>query len=417
MRHTQYLNAQQIKSALANTPQLTFEVTDACNLRCEYCAYGKLYSDYDVRSNKMLSVKTAERFIDYMTTLWNSSDNRSVNNNLYISFYGGEPLLNMPFIREIVDYTRQKRLKKSCTYNMTTNAILLDCYMDFLVENNFSLLISLDGDKTGDSYRIKADGKESFEQVTANIDKLRLTYPDYFERKVSFNSVLHNHNSIDSIRTFIKGHYKKIPRISDINDTGIREDMRDEFMRMYRNSYENLLQNENYGEIEKEMFLSSPTYHSATIFLMQNSEFKYENYNELLYGKLEKQSFIPSGTCIPFSRKVFITVNGKVLPCERIGQQYSIGFIDENGVDIDFESIAKKYNEYYSKIESQCKACKNYKNCIQCIFNLNGINSDKWVCKGFMDYKQYEQYIQSQLSFFTRHPDAYSEIMNKVIYK
>ena len=72
MRHQQYLNAQQIKSALANTPQLTFEVTDACNLRCEYCAYGKLYSDYDVRSNKMLSVKTAERFIDYMTTLWNS---------------------------------------------------------------------------------------------------------------------------------------------------------------------------------------------------------------------------------------------------------------------------------------------------------------------------------------------------------
>ncbi len=406
MQYTQYLNAKHIKSALANTPQLTFEVTDACNLRCEYCAYGKLYSDYDVRGNKMLSVKTAERFIDYMATLWNSPNNRSVNNNLYISFYGGEPLLNMPFIREIVDYTRQKRLKKSCAYNMTTNAMLLDCYMDFLVENDFSLLISLDGDKTGDSYRIKADGKESFEQVTANIEKLRLTYPYYFKKKVNFNSVLHNRNSIDSIRTFIKGHYQKIPRISDINNTGIREDMRDEFMQMYRNSYENLLQNENYGEIEKEMFLSSPTYHSATIFLMQNSEFKYENYNELLYGKTEKQSFIPSGTCIPFSRKVFITVNGKVLPCERIGQQYSVGSIDENGVDIDFEGIAQKYNEYYSKIESQCKACKNYKNCIQCIFNLNGINRSKCVCEGFMDDKQYKQYIQSQLSFFARHPDA-----------
>ena len=48
-----YLTAEQIKSALANTPQIIFEVTDACNLRCEYCTFGKLYSDYDKRENKV----------------------------------------------------------------------------------------------------------------------------------------------------------------------------------------------------------------------------------------------------------------------------------------------------------------------------------------------------------------------------
>lgn len=64
-----YLTANQIITALANTPQITFEVTDVCNLRCEYCAYGKLYSDYDKREGKMLSIETAKSFIDYMATV------------------------------------------------------------------------------------------------------------------------------------------------------------------------------------------------------------------------------------------------------------------------------------------------------------------------------------------------------------
>ncbi|MCQ2305908.1 MAG: hypothetical protein MJZ97_13065 [Bacteroidales bacterium] len=97
-----YITAEQIKSALANTPQITFEVTDACNLRCEYCAYGKLYADYDKREDKILPTKTAKLFIDYMAALWASPENHSIHNNLYVSFYGGEPLLNMPFIKEIV---------------------------------------------------------------------------------------------------------------------------------------------------------------------------------------------------------------------------------------------------------------------------------------------------------------------------
>ncbi len=412
-----YLTAGQIKSALANTPQITFEVTDACNLRCEYCAYGKLYADYDKREDKMLSVEAAKRFIDYMAALWASPENRSIYNNVYIGFYGGEPLLNMPFIKEIVGYLKLGGHAKHFSYNMTTNAMLLDRCMDFFIENDFSLLISLDGNAENDSYRIKTDGKPSFEQVTANIDKLRTNYPDYFAKKVNFNAVLHNRNSVNSIRGFVKERYGKMPRIGDINDTGIRDDMKEEFMRMYRNSYESLLQNENYDEIEKEMFLSSPTYHSATVFLMQNSPFKYENYNELLYGKNENEVFCPTGTCVPFSRKVFVSVSGKILPCERIGHQYSVGQVDDKGVMLYFEAIAEKYNNYYSRLEKQCRLCKNRRNCIQCMFNLDGLENGQCVCKGFMDEEQFAQYRQTQLAFFARHPEAYSEIMKNVIYK
>ncbi|MBQ8959313.1 MAG: hypothetical protein IJ057_13575 [Bacteroidales bacterium] len=43
---------------MANTPQITFEVTDACNLCCEYCAYGKLYAGYDVHAYTTVSFET-----------------------------------------------------------------------------------------------------------------------------------------------------------------------------------------------------------------------------------------------------------------------------------------------------------------------------------------------------------------------
>ena len=36
---------------LQHLPQIIFEVTDACNLRCKYCAYADMYEGYDEREN------------------------------------------------------------------------------------------------------------------------------------------------------------------------------------------------------------------------------------------------------------------------------------------------------------------------------------------------------------------------------
>ncbi len=413
-----YLTAEMVMSNLANTPQITFEVTDACNLACEYCSYGELYYDYDRRDNKTLNIEKAKIFLNYMVELWDSTLNKSTHNNIYLSFYGGEPLLNMPFISEVVNHIHNINNKQRLfTFNMTTNGLLLDRHIDFLVLNNFDLLISLDGNELNHSYRINKEGKNSFKQVIENVDKIRQRYPAYFTKNVNFNAVLHNRNSVKEIHDFFKKKYNKMPTIGALNDMGIREEMKDKFMNMYRNTTENLIQSENYGELETDMFLSSPTYHSATVYLLQHSEFKYENYNELLYGKEIHKKAIPSGTCLPFSKKVFITVNGKILPCERIGQNFALGYISDDKVDLDFGKIARKYNQYFSKIDSQCSKCFNSKGCIQCIFNLEGLEEKSPVCNGFMTEEQFEIFRNYQLDFLARHPEAYSRIMNEVIYR
>lgn len=415
----QYFNAENIKGYLANTPQITFEITDLCNLDCVYCGYGKLYNDYDTREHKLMHAEDAKVLLSYLIDLWASPLNKSANSNVYISFYGGEPLLNLPFIKAIVNFLKNeaKCSTRTFTFSITTNATLLDKHMDFMVEHNFNILISIDGDENCNSYRVDKGGNNSFDRIVRNIDKLRDKYPDYFGSNVNFNAVLHNRNSVQKIFDFFKETYTKIPSIGELSTSGIREEMKSDFLNMYANSTESLFQSENYSDIEMDMFLKSPTYHSATVYVLQHSEFKYNNYNELLYGKPSIDYNIPTGTCLPFSKKVFVTVNGKLLPCERIGHQFALGKITEAKIVLDFEAIAEKYNRYYAKLDNQCSVCNIRGACMQCIYNLPCIENEECNCYGFMNKESFMSYEKTQLGFLARNPEAYARIMNEVIMK
>ena len=408
------LNSDTIRRQLANLKQLTLETTDACNLRCKYCGYGEFYDDYDRREDKMMDINAAKTLINYLVELWNSSYNVSAKRNVYISFYGGEPLINMPFIETIVDYLNNIRCPhRSFTFSMTTNAILLDRYMDFLVAHRFNLLISLDGDEYNTSYRVDKAGNPAFPRIIKNVDALREKYPDYFEQKVNFNAVLHNRNSVEAVYRFVKEKYNKISSIGELNNMGIRSDKVELFKQTYRNTAESLYQSEHYETIEQDMFLKTGTYQSVTSFLHQYSGFKYHDYTDLLFGRPDTKP-IPTGTCLPFSRKMYVTVNGKILPCERIGHPFALGTVSETGVNLDLQAIADKYNAYYAQMEKQCSRCHNTKACIQCIFNLDDLERNP-VCYGFMNKQVFEEYKAAQMDFLRKHPEDYYRIMEEVI--
>lgn len=413
-----YISSSDIEYQIANLRQITFEITDACNLNCFYCGYGKFYSDYDKRENKNLEVEKALILLDYLSVLWQSNKNNSSLRDIYIGFYGGEPLLNIPFIKQIIAYLEQLKIStRKFTYTMTSNAILLDKYMDFLVEHRFNLLISLDGNKENHAYRVDYMGNNSFDRVIKNIRLLQKTHPEYFDQCVNFNAVLHNKNSYESVYRFIKDEFNKIPTITELNDMGIREDMKSEFKVIYRNTQTSLMQSEHYEEINKDMFIKSGDYQSLTTFLHQYNPCVFKDYNELLYGKNDKQIKCPTGTCYPFSRKMFVTVNGKILPCERIGQQYYMGKItDTLQIDLDFETIAEKHNTYLKKVSSQCVSCENQKTCIQCVYNLENLENYP-ICHGYMDKEEFEKYVQTQFYFLEKHPEDYYKIMQEVFVK
>ena len=160
------------------------------------------------------------------------------------------------------------------------------------------------------------------------------------------------------------------------------------------------------------MFIKSASYQSVTNFIHQYSGFVFQNYTDLLLGKPKKT--IPTGTCIPFGKKMFVTVNGKIMPCERIGQQYALGVVtEEMGVDLDFDAIANKYNTYYARLENQCSKCYRANSCIQCIFNLGNLEENP-VCHGYTDKGAFETYKATQMDFLRKHPEEYYRIMEEV---
>ncbi len=405
---------ETIERNLANSKQVVFEVTDNCNLNCHYCGYGKFYSDYDLRANKKLDTRSAKQLLDFLVTLWNSPSNNSLDSTIFIGFYGGEPLLNFPFIKAIVEYIEHLDAHRNrFAFSMTTNGLLLEKYMDFLVEKKFKLLLSLDGNEKNTAYRRFKNGKPAYKTILANVKALQKKHPDYFLRNVNFNAVLHNKNSVSDIYHYFKKNFGKTPSIGELNTTGIQESHKKEFRETYTNVYESLHQSEDYRPIEEDMFIKLPEASAVVKYLNFGSDFCFTDYNGLLYSCNDAER-TPTGTCSPFSKKIYVTVNGKILPCERIGQQFGLGTVTPEGVELDCVKIAKKYNAYFDKLRKQCHACHNASTCIQCLFNLDTIDKKKTVCHGFMAEEKLARNLAANISYLEKHPKAYSKILREV---
>ena len=399
---------------LANLRQLLIEVTDRCNLKCKYCGYGEFYSNYDQRETKNQTFDNVKILVDYLVGLWTSPYNVSYNKVMDIGFYGGEPLLNMPLIRETIAYVERLQIADlRYAYNMTTNAVLLDHYMDYLVKKDFSLLISLDGGEYQDSYRVDKHGNASFPKVVANVKKLQQTYPDYFEKKVRFNAVLHDRNSVEECYRFIHDTFGKIPRTAALNVNGIIPERRKEFAAMFNDELASTQEAMKNTEVKEALKLESAdarNYHGMLRRYLGNY---YSTYCDLL-DTHEGGEWLPTGTCRPFERKLFLTVNGKILPCEKMGQEHAIAYLKDGKLDIDTDFINKHYARLYEKVIPLCSRCNLKKACRQCLFFLKE-KDGKLYCNGFQTDQMTQNYLAHFLTYAEEHPEEYEKLLSTIV--
>lgn len=417
MKEYRKISHLDIEYSLANLKQLVFEVTDACNLRCKYCAYADLYEGYDQRENLKLPFQKAKLIIDYLYEYWEKRYCIEVNDPITIGFYGGEPLLNVPFIQQVINYIESLNpIGKKFHYNMTTNAILLNRYMDFLAENEFRLLISLDGDEKGQSYRVDTKGKNSFDKVLANIQLLRSKYPSYFEHYVMFNSVLHNRNEVESTYRFIKDKFGKEPMISPLNNSGVRKDKLQEFYQAYQNVATSIQKANNCEALKNELFIKSPETGALVNYIYHHTGNVFNDYNDLLLGR-EGSSFPPSGTCIPFSKKMFITVKGRILQCEKIDHEFALGQITNKKVELNLEQAARQHNKYTFRYMNQCKTCAAKQLCTQCVYQIDDIHDKTSKCYSYYSATQHEKQKEYYMDHLDKHPELYNRILKEVVVR
>lgn len=407
-----YLVANDVDDQLSNIKHIGFETTDSCNLKCTYCIYGDFYNDYDERLNKSIDINKAKMLIDFLIKKVNSTANKSLINRIIISFYGGEPLLNISFIKEIVFYTSQIQNSHILfDYVMTTNAIYLKKYIDFFIEYNFNITVSLDGSEENNRHRKFHNEKETFNIVYNDLKYIQNVYSDYFEENIRFNTVLHNLNNVQDVFLFIYNEFNKIPHLSEVNPFGVKASMKKEFDHIIREKpYK---KNEKYIEMRKIFDLDFSEFNQLQHFVFHYAGNTYYNYNDLLIKK-EKINHLPTATCIPFSKRIFMTVNNKILPCERIGHQYSLGEVTEDGVKIDCEYIAEKYNDYYNYLRSQCEGCYSKKHCTQCVFDIHDLGKNS-ICEKMSDKKMFSKYLQENMDTLSENPHFYKRIMDEVM--
>ncbi|MEN6462098.1 MAG: nif11-like peptide radical SAM maturase [Syntrophomonas sp.] len=147
-------------------------LTQSCNLKCVYC-YG---DGGKYGAGGMMEENTAFQAVDWML------EQSGKIKKLYIGFFGGEPFLNFPLMKAVVEYAKKRvqKMGKQVVFHTTTNATLLDDEkIAFMKEHQIQVMISFDGPREiQDAQRPYVNGAGTFDSTVPKIRKLLAVLPE-----------------------------------------------------------------------------------------------------------------------------------------------------------------------------------------------------------------------------------------------
>ena len=335
--------------------QLILQVTQQCNLRCEYCTYSGIYENRRTHSGQSMSVNTAERAIDLLIK------QSSTLQTVYVSFYGGEPLLEFNLIRHCVDYLKRLVEGKTIKYSLTTNGTLLtDEVVDFLADNCFQLAISLDGTKEDhDANRRFIDGRGSFDVIYQNLVRINERYPEYMN-EISIMSTL---NPCVDLAGCID-YFRQESLFSPVH-VMFNQIMTNQIKKapVYEKSFHNV---SNYEYVKMLLSLVGKTndveQSSVHFRTMESIRDRFRNMQKsTALGQVAHHN----GPCEPGLRRLFVRFDGAFFPCERVNdsaEHMRIGSL-EKGLDV---KQIKAILNIGKLTENECITCWCLRQCAIC---------------------------------------------------
>lgn len=183
-RHAPVAKPARIENFPLST--IVLNVNTGCNLSCSYC----YKEDLEVpAAGKKMDFDTAAKSIELLLREGDARD------RINVVFFGGEPLTNLPLIKEVVDYTERRcgEEAKTVDFSVTTNATLLKAStIDYLDEHKFGITISMDGPEAShDRHRRTVGGLGTYATVA---EKVRLLLDRYTSRPVGARVTLTSGN-------------------------------------------------------------------------------------------------------------------------------------------------------------------------------------------------------------------------------
>jgi len=170
---------------------ITLHISHGCNITCTYCfAQGGSYGG----KATMMDFETAQKAVDWVL------DQSEEAGACQITLFGGEPLLNVDLIKQIVPYAKIQAKERGIqiTFGMTTNGTLLSGEaLAFIMKEDIGVVVSLDGNaETHNRIRTFHDGSDTFDVIAENTRKAAALRPNKVKVRATMTA---NNLDIDQI--------------------------------------------------------------------------------------------------------------------------------------------------------------------------------------------------------------------------
>lgn len=358
------------KAARENCRQLILTITEDCNLRCRYCCFSADNPYTRTYTKQQMNQDMAVRAIDWFVNYTRPRRMRlGAEGGLGLSFYGGEPLLNMPTLRRSLEHVRDQ-YRGIFTPVLTTNATLLTRdTLELFVEHSVGLSVSLDGPKeVHDRSRINRSGDGTFNSVMKNLEMMNREFPEYCKTHLrgvcTYDWGINLHAAIEFFSD-----------IQDLLPMGIFVSA----VAAADSDYYERFTAEERDIFYQELKLARRRYCQTLICGEEPDPFSngligiqmYNIHNRPRAGDQRPRLLPYSASCLPGS-KVAVHVDGTLTTCERVNGTFNLGHIDRGGLDP--QRMADMINMFRAVL-SECDTCIFTKLCGICFSHLER-NSD-----------------------------------------
>ncbi|ABK61926.1 Heme biosynthesis [Clostridium novyi NT] len=311
---------------------LCLNVTHDCNLRCKYCFAdeGKYHG-----ARKVMSPEVGKKAIDFVIA------HSGPRKNIEVDLFGGEPLIAIKEIKEIIAYAREQEKihNKVIRFTMTTNALLLnDEIMEYMDKEMGNIVLSIDGRKeVNDNTRIRVNGSGTYDAILPKIKEMvdkRDKSKQYYVRG-----------------TFTRDNTDFYYDVKHLADLGFEEVSVEPVV--LPDEHELSLREEDLPTIFENYDL---LYKDMLKRYEENREFKFYHFNIDLQGGPCVYKRI-SG-CGAGHEYIAVTPDGEIYPCHQFvgNEDFKIGTIYDEDEKLNFD-IAKQFKEAHIYNKPQCRDC------------------------------------------------------------
>jgi len=328
------------------------EMTQSCNMRCQYCVYGGHYPKE--RQHKKGSINE-QTLLNAAKLLLNSP---SDSTDKIFNFYGGEPFIEFEKITIIVD--KIIAIDPTIKFYFTTNGTLLNQRVAewFIARPQVNIFVSLGGKPSDhDDLRVMKNGNPTYQLIKDNLLFIReLGEEDYIQRiRFIFNvltskqlfeidDLLNNDSIFNNL-----AHTPDISKIDTTDDDGTISAMETEFKKIYKD-YPNPI-DEYLHRLERG-----------------DKKNVFSQYFDELFLTVHKRAFVKnkpvlSGVCRPFLHKLFVDINGDIHICENYRSGGDFGNVNDTE---KLENIEILLDDYKKDRSDNCNNCWANKLCTLC---------------------------------------------------